>query len=173
MAWVREEIGGHEGRAVAVLGNGAEGEEPWFRYDGAEGRPQAVALRAACACGWRSGEMFPAHFADWDAAEGAEEGTGPYAAWDAHVARLLGDQVPEDVALAIAALRRSLAELTERRPLAAAAAAGQVEKMGAAALQRAVTAARGAEASWDAVGRALGVSRQAAHQRWSKVPSTG
>ncbi|MER6366716.1 hypothetical protein [Kitasatospora sp. NPDC001527] len=167
MVWVHEEIGGHEGRAVAVLGDGSEPDGAWWTHDGADGRRRAIAIRPACECGWR-GEMFPLDVADHEVAEGTADGTGPYGAWDAHVVRLLGDQVPEDVAQAIAGLRRQLAELTERRPLAAAAAAALVEKMGTAVLQRSVSAARTTE-SWDAIGRALGVSRQAAHQRWSRV----
>ncbi|MFI8258908.1 hypothetical protein [Streptomyces filamentosus] len=80
--------------------------------------------------------------------------------------------VPGNVAETIATLRRMLAGLQAHSPLAAVVAASEVEKMGAGALQRAVTSAR-AEESWETIGRAMGVSRQAAHQRFAKVPFRG
>ncbi len=53
-----------------------------------------------------------------------------------------------------------------RRIIAAAEAVEKSE----AELRAAVTAARAAGDTWDAIGVALGISRQAAYQRFGKVP---
>lgn len=184
MGWQSEELGiEHEGFVVAVM---SDGNEPapliskngaalreWWRYDGKEGRPRAVACRAACECGWTGASIFPVDFADEDGTQDGLDGApGPYGEWKLHTLQLAGDVIPQDVADTIATLRRMLADLNQHRPLAGVAAAAQVEKMGTAALQRAVTSARLTE-SWEGIGRALGVSRQAAHQRFAKVPFTG
>lgn len=178
MGWQAEQFGtDHEGYAVAVMGDGTEpasikGNSAWWLYDGQDGRPRAVAVRAGCACGWRSSEMFPIDVKDHDGTEGFEYGSDapfPYGAWERqHIAPLLGTTVPDDLTDAIATVRRLLAGLTTSRPLAAAAAAAEVEKLGSAALQRAVTAARDSGGSWEDIGQALGTSRQAAHQRFAK-----
>jgi hypothetical protein len=53
-----------------------------------------------------------------------------------------------------------------RRIIAAAEAVEKAE----AELRAAVTAARAAGDTWDAIGVALGISRQAAYQRFGKMP---
>lgn len=64
-------------------------------------------------------------------------------AWDAHVAPTAGTYEVELAA-------REVAEAQRR-------------------LTAAVVAARGQGASWEAVGRAAGMSRQSAHERWARV----
>src|SRR5690606_40184632 len=70
MGWQTEQFGtDHEGFPVAVMGDGTEpapinGNSAWWLYDGQDGRPRAIAVRAACECGWRSPEMFPIDFED-------------------------------------------------------------------------------------------------------------
>lgn len=120
--------------------------------------------------------MFPVDATDHEATEGYEYNDGPFAAWNReHITQLLGTAVPADVRETIATLRRMLTGLAEGRPLAGIAAAAEVEKMATTNLQIAVTAARTQkpESSWEAIGKAAGVSRQAAHQRFSKVPFSG
>lgn len=182
MGWQTDELGSaHEGFTVAVLRNGtdATADRPWWEYDGST-LPRAIAVRPACSCGWRSdtGEMYPIDFEDQDETEGGEHGDAapyPYGAWmREHIGPLLGTTVPDELKDAIATVRKSLAALAaSSRPLAAVAAAAQVEKLGAAALQRAVTAVRDGGGSWEDIGQALGTSRQAAHQRFAKAPFRG
>ncbi|MFF9733723.1 hypothetical protein ACF1GX_30390 [Streptomyces albidoflavus] len=188
MGWQTEQFGSdHEGYPVAVMSDGTEPapiqqevslpgggtatspNSGWWLYDGQDGRPRAFAVRAGCACGWRSPEMFPVDFEDHDETDGFEYGGGPYKAWDRqHIAPLLGTTVPDELADAIATVRRMLDGLATSRPLAAVAAAADVEKLGTASLQRAVTAVRDSHGSWEEIGQALGTSRQAAHQRFAK-----
>jgi len=192
MGWIHDvpedDLYDHEGYCVAVLGDGSEPEpiqvpipgregvttpnSAWWLYTGdqADDRLRAVAVRAGCACGWRSSEMFPVDFGDHEGTEGFEYNDGPFAAWQKeHIGQLLGTTVPPELADAIATVRRMLAGLTASRPAAAVAAAAEVERMGTARLQEAVTAAKAGGASWDAIGKALGTSRQAAHQRFARV----
>lgn len=175
MGWVHDvpedDLYDHEGYAVAVLGDGSEpAASSWWNYDGSEGRPRAIAVRAGCECGWRSKEMFPIDFADHEATEGFEFNDGPFGAWSTeHIGQLLGTTVPLELTEAIATVRRMLAGLASSRPLAAITAAADVEKLAGARLQDAVTVARGRDASWESIGKAAGTTRQSAHQRWSKV----
>ncbi|MGW2845379.1 hypothetical protein [Streptomyces sp. NPDC001274] len=192
MGWVHDEPGDdlydHEGYCVAVLGNGSEpppvqqpfagpdgearasGNSSWWLYDGKEGRPRAVTVRAGCACGWRSADMFPADFTDQEATEGFEYNDGPFAAWEReHIGQLLGTAVPAELREAISTVWRMLGGLTVSRPLAAITAASDLEKLSTPLLQEAVKRARQRGESWDAIGKAAGVSRQAAHQRFAKV----
>ncbi|MFD6910104.1 hypothetical protein, partial [Streptomyces sp. NPDC060077] len=166
MGWQTDQFGsGHEGYPVAVMGDGTEpapinGNSAWWLYNGQAGRPRAIAVRAGCECGWRSSEMFPIDWEDQDETNGFEHGDDapyPYGAWSReHIAPLLGTTVPDDLSDAIATVRRLLADLTSSRPIAATAAAAEVEKLGSAALQRAVTAARDNGGSWEDIGQALG-----------------
>ncbi|UUY52348.1 hypothetical protein NRK68_34305 (plasmid) [Streptomyces yangpuensis] len=95
----------------------------------------------------------------------------PSAAPLAQLGRLIGGQIPDDVTDTIERLRVQLAALADSRPLAAVEAAARVEKLGTTHLQHAVTSAVRNDASWTAIGNATGTTRQAAHQRFSKVPS--
>ncbi|MFC3688443.1 hypothetical protein [Aquipuribacter hungaricus] len=84
---------------------------------------------------------------------------------DADAADRLRDAVTEAVLSASPGLRERIAEdpaASLALVLASRTAAEQTSRL----LQEAVTAARGAGHSWDTVGRLLGVSRQAAQQRF-------
>ena len=170
MGWV-DETGRHEGYVVAVLADGgepapdADGRRPWSSYNGADG-PRATAVRGACECGWRGGETHPISRGDDEATEGIEARTGPFADWEYHVTVVEG-AVPPDVEQMLAALQRRIAELSERQQITALRVAARLEKSASRSTLAAVRAARGGLVSWEAIGRALNVSRQAAHERFA------
>jgi hypothetical protein len=170
MSWV-DESGRHEGYVVAVLADGGEpgpapeGRKPWWSYNGADG-PRAKAVRGACECGWRGTDAHPIDFGDDEATEGYEARTGPYADWDHHVTAVEGS-VPQDVEQMLAALQRRIGQLSERQQLTALRAAARLERAASAVSLDAVRAARRGLVSWEAIGRALGVSRQTAHERFA------
>ncbi|WP_017559845.1 hypothetical protein [Nocardiopsis baichengensis] len=156
MGWVHatgyEPAYDHEGYAAAVLDDGTDTGTWSAETTGLRGE-RVTGWRAACSCGWRGEDLHRAE--DYPGAtgaapvrvEGVEPGAAPplhgrscYAAWDAH-------------------LRRVLPELAVHDALAD-------EKAGRGPVDRAVRAARAAGASWTAIGRAAGTTRQAAHERW-------
>ncbi|WP_345680238.1 hypothetical protein [Yinghuangia aomiensis] len=115
-------------RAAAVL---ADGSEPgpvyldigsgthvprsshWSLYTGeSPRRPRAVAVRGACACGWRSNRTHPL---DQDDADHTTVGVeaGPYRDWADHLTAVeaAAAPIPEPVAATLAALEEQLAAL--------------------------------------------------------------
>jgi|SRR6476620_11737010 len=189
MGWVHDDpdadLYDHEGYAVAVLADGSEPEpiqvpvsgrgditspnSAWWLYNGQDGRPLATGVKAGCACGWRSTETFPVDFEDHEATDGFEFNEGPFAAWSyEHIASLLGTAVPRELRDAIATAARLLREESTRRPLVALTVIGQLEKLVGDLAPTAGAAARKDGQTWNAIGRALNTSRQAAYQRFSR-----
>ncbi|MET9562506.1 hypothetical protein [Streptomyces tauricus] len=189
MGWETDD-GLHEGRLVAVLADGREAtaaDNPrsanpsWWCFDGTDGRPLAVGVRAACDCydgtftepvrTWRGAAVHPVHFDDHDRTDGTEgeDISGPYAEWwTVHVAPAEATTVPGEVADLLDTVRVRLAGLGEQRPLAALTAVARLEGIAAAAAVRAAGAVQHGGGSWADIGAALGVSRQAAHQRLAR-----
>jgi hypothetical protein len=189
MGWVTDD-GLHEGHLVAVLADGRDataadnprgGNTAWWLFDGAEGRPRAVGVRAGCDCydesftepvrTWRGAVVHPVDFDDEDKTEGAdgEEIDGPYAEWwNTHVAPDQAATVPGDVAALLDIVRTRLAALAEERPLAALTAVAKLEATATTAAVQAAGAVQDHGGSWADIGSALGVSRQAAHQRLAR-----
>jgi hypothetical protein len=64
-------------------------------------------------------------------------------------------------------LRAALQEV-HRQAVTDVGAAAEAHKSSADALDRAVNAARAAGASWTEIGRAAGIARQSARERWSR-----
>jgi hypothetical protein len=64
-------------------------------------------------------------------------------------------------------LREKLAEV-QRQAVTDVGIAAAAYKGAGSALDRAVNAARAAGASWTDIGRAAGISRQSARERWSR-----
>ncbi|WP_225845763.1 hypothetical protein [Streptomyces sp. HPF1205] len=171
MEWA-DESGRHLGYVVAVLEDGGEpgpepgGRRPWWHYNGADG-PRAVGVKGACECGWRGERTHPVHRGDDEATEGYEADTGPYADWESHVLLAEG-AVPYDVEQLLAALGRRIGELAEDQPLTALRVAARVERTAPEHTLEAVRAARRGLVSWEAIGRSLGCTRQAAHERFAR-----
>lgn len=186
MGWATDD-GRHEGYAVAVLADGTDaaaadnpsGGSAWWSFDGRDGRPLAVGVRAACDCyladgirprsDWRGATVFPVDFgADFELAEG-DDSRGPYAEWwTTHVTPAEATTVPGDVTELLDAVRIRLAELAAERPLAALTAVARLDGLAQAAGVRAAGAAQQRGASWSDIGTALGVTKQAAHQRLAR-----
>ena len=144
--------GGHEGYAAPVLPDGTLA---------ADGRPEFVGYVAACACGWTDTRRFPATEAGQRAAE--DEWT------DKHVRTLIlnmDQEMPRALAAKAGVLRNQITALIAERPRAALRTLAYIEGWQGALLDQAVAAARADGLSWADVGAALGVTKQAAHERF-------
>ena len=187
MGWVHEDpdadLYNHEGYAVAVLADGTEPEpiqvpltngdaapnSAWWLYHGRDGRPLAAGVKAACACGWRAKEIHPVYFDDHEMTDGFEYNDGPYWNWAReHIAPLLGTAMPPELSDALDTVAMLVGQLADERPLAVLTAIGRMEKLVAHCAPTAGAAARTKGETWSAVGKALGTSRQAAYQRFSR-----
>jgi len=166
VGWIGPVVGNvqHEGWVVPLFADGAEGNGSssgrgvHVSTPGGEDdvRPDAavVGYRAGCECGWRG----PV----WTRVQSAEQADprrrllynpGEYYDLEADDERLVVDQWREHIAPFKAV--ESVAEAAERYD-----GAGRE-------LDDAVRAARAAGASWADIGRAVGISRQSAHERWA------
>ncbi|MGW2748117.1 hypothetical protein [Streptomyces sp. NPDC001450] len=185
MGWLhQDDDGSHEGWVVAVLSDGANGvrdtfgdEEFWedrawawsVKYDGAHGYPRAAAVRAICHCGWSSGRQRPT----WDAPEEVEERLRRQ--WHHHTEVAMSRTLPpriqqlmNDLEEAVTGMMmppRNEEELDDTRPLVAVYAATLLRGMADTWQDEAVRAAK-ADYSWEEIARPLGVSKQAAHERF-------
>ncbi|MER6151327.1 hypothetical protein [Streptomyces hirsutus] len=188
MGWVAED-GRHAGYAVAVLADGRDataednpgsGNPAWWCFDGQDGRPPAVGVRAGCDCyaangsrvvkTWRGSTVHPVVLGDQEATEGPGEQGSPYAEWEnTHVTPAA---VPGDVTALLAEVRERLTALAEQRPLAALTAVARLEATAAAAAAAAgISAAAAAQqrgSSWTDIDKAVGTTKQAAHQRFAR-----
>jgi len=102
---------------------------------------EVVAWRGTCGCGWK-GQQWPRPAEQDPFYPPAEVEDAVYREWQIHIA-------PVEAAAAVAA--------------AAAAHAATAVRLDAA-----VDDARRAGATWADIGRAAGISRQSAHERWGK-----
>jgi len=189
MGWTHEPDDGtdlynHEGYAVALLADGSEpepvqvrlnsgedttGNSSWWLYDGKEGRPSASAVRAGCSCGWRSTLFFPIDFTDHESTEGFEFNDGPFRVWQTeHIGALLGATMPSELSDALRVVAHFVAQLADDRPLVALTAIGQMERLIGDQAPKAGVAARQQHVTWDAIGKAIGATRQAASQRFGR-----
>lgn len=122
-------------------------------------RSDTVAARAACQCGWRAGTALPV--------PSARPATATRASNAAEI----------DVVLEVGSERLRAAwwrtHLVEALPAVDLAAALPGLQIADAALTDAAASAWVDGASWAAIGAAAGVSKQAAHQRWSHATIAG
>ncbi|WP_331732780.1 hypothetical protein OG592_42420 (plasmid) [Streptomyces avidinii] len=148
-------------------GSGVLATSHWSAYDGRHGRPRADALRAVCACGWRSTAEYPL---DWSAIgdrplyEGDVDLTGPLADWTAHlsVVREAAVPLPERLAALLAEVAWQLTATAADAPLAALRAAGVPERIATRIGREAAGALRDDGMPAGAVATALGTTHSRA-----------
>ncbi|RSS40123.1 hypothetical protein EF912_32550 [Streptomyces sp. WAC07061] len=158
---------------VAVLADGGEaapvealgGSTAWWDSDGTVSE-RAAGVKGACGCGWRASGTHPVVWGDVQATEGEDARTGPFADWEYHVTTVEG-LVPRDVEQMLAALQDRITELARTQPLTALRAVARLQDTAPAVAVGVVRAAREAMVTWEAVGAALGCTRQAAHERFA------
>ncbi|MEW9556019.1 hypothetical protein [Nonomuraea sp. NPDC050783] len=146
------DLAGHEGYAAPVLPDGstATTSTAFTRT--------FVGYQAACSCGWTDRRRHP------PTPEGTKE--AEYRWWSAHAAALLAAAPPSWLVVKSNLLHEQLVGLAADRPLAALTLLAQMETWQRALLDRAVSAARASGASWTEIGDAMGITKQAAHERF-------
>jgi hypothetical protein len=141
--------------------------------------PSAVGLAASCSCGWRGGAAYPGMEGKGGYRGGAahpftdEEGEAEQAAEDEwlteHVADLADSAVPAALADQIRAVGEQLDALIRAdKPMAALAAIRLSDGYFARQARDAALRASFLDHSWSQIGDALGISKQAAWERYGK-----
>lgn len=138
----------HEGYPAAVLDDGTETS---VHTEAIQSR--VTGWRAVCECGWRGAQFWPrAEFPGSssiapDEVDGFETGHGACGEWLEHLHTVLPGLAVHDAAQDLAGARE--------------------------ALDQAVATARAAGASWTVIGKAAGLTRQSAHERWGQAAPAG
>ncbi|MFD9367409.1 hypothetical protein ACFWA6_06820 [Streptomyces sp. NPDC060020] len=159
-------VGGREPGPVSFdVGSGSDvpSTTHWSVYDGRRRRPRAEAIRAVCACGWRSPAQYPV---DWDTIEDQPlyeadvDLTGPLADWTAHlsVVRDAAVPLPEPLAALLVRITEQLTTTAADAPLAALRAAGVLERIVARVSRAAAGSLCDDGMSAEAVATALGTT---------------
>jgi len=167
----------HEGYPIGVLANGViptyqaggqwlemEFRDGWWSAGSSSHDPgiEPAWLLPTCVCGWRGQRV------DFEAqAEDAAR-----AQWDAHMDEvtvyLLSVAKAAEVLIDALGFAREKGEF-DSRPLAVIKALRVTQAHIGTQVAAAVGAARAQELSWEQIGRALGVTRQTAHERYRDV----
>ncbi|WP_037808623.1 hypothetical protein [Streptomyces sp. NRRL F-2580] len=159
-------VGGREpGPVYFDVGSGSDvpSTTHWSAYDGRHRRPRAEAIRAVCACGWRSPAQYPL---DWDTIGDPPlyaadvDLAGPLADWTAHlsVVRDAALPLPEPLAALLVEMARQLTAAAADAPLAALRAAGVLERIAAGVGRAAAGSLCDDGMSAEAVATALGTT---------------
>lgn len=180
----------HDADLVAIVDGGVEPPKAtfddrvrlgwgWLLADGCDGRPRATAVKVVCRCGWE-GRARPVTQEDFDDPDKTSE--APYSEWAHHAEVELAKDLPEELSKALDALEWQLndlagtsyemskkrkngeTEIGDVRPLAVLNVATRLRRVADDCEADAVRQAR-AEFSWEEIGRALGVTKQSAHER--------
>jgi hypothetical protein len=180
----------HEAELVAVVGGGVEPPKAtfedkvrlgwgWLLADGCDGRPRATAVKVVCGCGWE-GRARPVTQEDFDDPDKTSE--APYGEWAHHAEVELAKDLPEELSRALGAVEWQLndlagtsyemskkrkageTEIGDVRPLAVLNAVKELRRIADDCERDAVRQAR-SDFSWEEIGRALGITKQSAHER--------
>ena len=180
----------HDADLVAIVDGGVEPPKAtfedkvrlgwgWLLADGCDGRPRATAVKVVCSCGWE-GRARSVTQEDFDDPDKTSE--APHSEWVHHAEVELAQELPDEVDKALRTLewhlndltgtsyemgkkrRAGATELGEVRPLAVLNAVKLLRRIADDSEADAVRQAR-AEFSWEEIGRALGVTKQSAHER--------
>ena len=119
-----------------------------------------VGYRAMCSCGWTGEEDHPP----------GEEGSWLVSSeWGQHMRPIWATSPPSWLLNRAEGLRDDLTELSGAWPLQALGVLAEIDRWQRPLLDQAVIAARAAGSSWSEIGKALGVTRQSAHERFRTV----
>ncbi|MFK4362344.1 AsnC family protein [Rhodococcus sp. 27YEA6] len=157
MSW---DYDGHEGYAATIVTSGREAvsyvTEGMVLKDGTcVADSETLGWRTQCTCGWKAPLMF-------------ERVTDPSAALERwQVFDTEGGPAPQEVSDVCRA--EWLEHIRPEETLAAIRQSAEDHRMSQERLDRAVAAARAGGASWADIGRAAGVTRQTAHERWKAL----
>lgn len=156
MSW---DYDGHEGYAATIAAGGRRvisyGEELELEDGAFVADSETLGWRTHCSCGWKAPLMF-------------ERVTDPSASLERwQVFDTEGGWPPREVS----ELCRTewLEHIRPAENLAAVRQAADEHRLSGERLDRAVAGARDGGASWADIGRAAGVARQTAHERWKAL----
>ncbi|MEU7000605.1 hypothetical protein [Nonomuraea sp. NPDC046570] len=158
MSIVFSDIPGHEGFAAPVLADGT------LSQTSAAFVQNCFGYQAACSCGWTHSRRYP------PTPEGAKSAEDQ---WYRHAQPLLALAPPSWVVVKADLLCQEVARVVQERPRAALSLLARVDSWQRALTQQAVAAARSEGASWADIGTALGISKQAAHERFRDSDVSG
>jgi hypothetical protein len=147
-----ESMPGHTGFVAARLRDGTV-------VDVAEAAGPVQGYLAACECGWLDQHTLPAN----------EQGRTATAEqwWRAHAIPMANTEVPGWLLVKSDVLREQVEILLANQPESALKLLAEVDGWRRQLTERAVASARERGLPWSTVGSALGISRQAAHERFA------
>ncbi|RZS36900.1 hypothetical protein EV193_106134 [Herbihabitans rhizosphaerae] len=114
-------------------------------------------LQLTCDCGWQATGYFP-----------SSEAAAEHFMRD-HALAELESRPPDWLMTRSDVLREQIEEMITSRPVVALQLLAEIERWHRPLTDRAVAAARTSGSTWAEIGDTLGVSRQAAHERFSAV----
>ncbi|GAA2729037.1 hypothetical protein [Actinocorallia aurantiaca] len=158
MKWRFADVPDHEGFAAPMLPNGE------LLLSAGAFTDAFIGCQAACSCGWIDRRRFPA------TPEGAKN--AEYQWLSRHIPSLLAAAPPRELVIKSTLLCEQTMKLAAERPLAALSLLSQVEAWQRALLNQAAAQAREIGASWAEIGETMGISKQAAHERFKAHVNT-
>ncbi|MEU9167698.1 hypothetical protein AB0D34_07865 [Streptomyces sp. NPDC048420] len=136
--------------------------------------PQPAALVPSCQCGWRGPDLpyYPNGGQKTTELYCCMQGDHALRAWQDHATAALTATVPDEHREQLARLAGPLGKLADARPRAALVLARQLRELADHLEPLAVAQALAHGVPWEAIGTDLGQTKQAAHGRYQRHPST-